>query len=699
MSNQPSTSDWPGERSQDWPVTRAEAQRMIEALRAEIAHHNELYYQQHAPIIADYDYDQLVRRLQALEAAFPELITPDSPTQRVGGSPGGGFKSVPHRIRMLSLDNVYAPEELREWEARCRRVYDGPFDYVAELKIDGLSLALRYTDGVLTEAVTRGDGTTGDLVTDNARTIRQLPQRLAAPLGSDIEVRGEVYLPLSAFRQLNAALEAEGEKTFVNPRNAAAGTMKLLDAHVVAGRGLAMFCYELFVNGVKPFETHWESLTWLRQAAFPVNPHARRCATLDEVLAYCAEMESQRATRDYDTDGVVVKVNPIRVQQELGETAKAPRWAVAYKFAPMRVRTRLRGVTWQVGRLGTLTPVAELEPVFVAGTTVARASLHNEDQIQRLDVRLGDQVIVEKSGDIIPQVVGVVTEARTGAEAPIVVPTLCPGCPDRQVRLVRAEGEVAWRCPEPHCPTKLRQALQHFAARTAMDIEGLGEVVIDKLVREGLVTDCADLYTLTAEQVAALERLGDKSAQNLMAQIARSKTAGLERLLFALGIPDVGRRKAQLLAHHFGSLAALAGASEEALTAVRDIGTTTARRIREWFADDRHRHLIARLEAAGVVTRLETSGSQTAARLAGKQFVLTGTLPTLTRNAATALIEAAGGRVTGTVSKKTNYVVVGDNPGSKLAKAQALGVPVLDEAGLLALLNGRGTPAMPPASL
>ncbi|OYT72703.1 MAG: DNA ligase (NAD(+)) LigA [Chloracidobacterium sp. CP2_5A] len=666
------------------------------ALRAEIARHDELYYQRHAPVISDYDYDQLVKRLQALEAAFPDLATLDSPTQRIGGRPSEGFKPVAHRIRMMSLDNVYSPDELREWEARCRRIYDGAFDYVAELKIDGLSLSLRYADGLLTEAVTRGDGTTGDLVTENARTIRQIPLRLTNPPAADIEARGEVYLPLSAFQRLNAALEAEGEKPFVNPRNAAAGTMKLLDPRIVASRRLGMFCYELFANGAKPFETHWETLEWLRQAGFPVNPHARRCATLDEVLAYCAEMESQRAARDYDTDGVVVKVNQVRAQEELGVTAKAPRWAVAYKFAPMQATTRLRGVTWQVGRLGALTPVAELEPVFLAGTTVTRASLHNEDQIQRLDARLGDRVIVEKSGDIIPQVVGVVAAERTGAEMPIVVPELCPGCPDRQVRLVRPAGEVAWRCPETRCPTKLCQSLQHFAARTAMDIEGLGEAAVEKLVREGLVADCADLYALTTEQVAALERLGDKSAQNLMAQIERSKTAGLERLLFALGIPDVGRRKAQLLAQRFGSLAALAAASEEDLVAIRDIGPLTARRIREWLADDRNQQTLARLEAAGVVTRLEKTGPAAAARLAGKQFVLTGTLPTLTRDEATARIEAAGGRVTSAVSKKTDYVVIGDSPGSKLAKAKALGVALLDEAGLLALL-AEGDRAAPTA--
>ncbi len=677
-------------------MTRDNAQRAMAALRAEIERHDELYYQRQAPVISDYDYDQLVKRLQALEAAFPELVTLDSPTQRIGGRPSDGFKPAAHRIPMMSLDNVYSSEELREWEARCRRLYNGAFDYVAELKIDGLSLSLRYADGLLTEAVTRGDGTTGDVVTENARTIRQIPLRLANPLAADMEARGEVYLPLSAFQRLNAALEAEGEKAFVNPRNAAAGTMKLLDARIVASRRLAMFCYELFADGAKPFETHWETLAWLRQAGFPVNPHARRCATLEEVLAYCADMERQRATRDYDTDGVVVKINQARAQQELGATAKAPRWAVAYKFAPMQARTRLRGVTWQVGRLGALTPVAELEPVFIAGTTVARASLHNEDQIQRLDARLGDLVIVEKSGDIIPQVVGVVVAERAGTEAPIVVPALCPGCPDRQVRLVRPEGEVAWRCPETRCPTKLRQRLQHFAARTAMDIEGLGEAAVDKLVREGLIADCADLYALTAEQVAALERLGDKSAQNLLAQIERSKTAGLERLLFALGIPDVGRRKAQLLAQHFGSLAALAAASEADLVAVRDIGPVTARRIREWLADDLNQRTLARLESAGVVTRLERPGSGTAARLTGKQFVLTGTLPTLTREEATARIEAAGGRVTSGVSKKTDYVVAGESPGSKLAKAEALGVAILDESGLLALLaeaDGGAPPA------
>ncbi|MFQ3581652.1 MAG: NAD-dependent DNA ligase LigA [Chloracidobacterium sp.] len=669
------------------PLTRDDARRAIEQLRAEIARHDELYYQQHAPVISDHDYDQLVKQLQALEAAFPEFITLDSPTQRVGGRPSEGFPSVQHRIRMMSLDNVYAPEELREWETRCRRVYDQAFDYVAELKIDGLSLSLHYTDGLLTEAVTRGDGTTGDLVTENARTIRQLPLRLAQPLAADLEVRGEVYLPLSSFRRLNAELEVEGEKPFANPRNAAAGTMKLLDARIAAGRRLAMFCYELFADGVKPFETHWETLDWLRQAGFPVNPYARQCANLDAVLAYCTEMESQREARDYDTDGVVVKVNQIRAQDELGATAKAPRWAVAYKFAPMQAQTRLRGVTWQVGRLGTLTPVAELEPVFVAGTTVARASLHNEDQIRRLDVRLGDRVIVEKSGDIIPQVVGVVAADRTADAPPIKAPVFCPGCPERQVRLVRPEGEVAWRCPEMNCPTKLRQSLQHFAARTAMDIEGLGEVLVEKLVRDGLVTDVADLYALTAEQVAALERLGDKSAANLMAQIERSKTAGLERLIFALGIPDVGRRKAQLLAQHFGSVEALATASEAELVAVRDIGPATAQGIRQWFADERHRQMVARLAAAGVVTHLDAARSDAVAQLAGKQFVLTGTLPTLTRDEATARIEAAGGRVTSAVSKKTDYVVVGDNPGSKLDKAKALGIAILDESGLLELLS------------
>ncbi|MGQ9896534.1 MAG: NAD-dependent DNA ligase LigA [Acidobacteriota bacterium] len=668
------------------PLTREAAEREATALRAEIARHNELYYQQHAPIISDYDYDRLVKRLQTIEAEFPDLITPDSPTQRIGGRPSEGFVSVRHRIRMLSLDNVYSADELREWEARCRRAYDGTFDYVAELKIDGLSLALRYTNGLLMEAITRGDGLTGDLVTENARTIRQIPLRLAQPLAADIEVRGEVYLPLSAFHKLNADLEGEGEKTFVNPRNAAAGTMKLLDSRIVARRRLAMFCYELFADGVKPFATHWQSLEWLRQAGFPVNPHARRCATLEEVLAYCAEMESQRTARDYDTDGVVVKINPVHVQDELGATAKAPRWAVAYKFAPMQAQTRLRSVTWQVGRLGTLTPVAELEPVFLAGTTVTRASLHNEDQIQRLDARYGDLVIVEKSGDIIPQVVGVVTAVRTGTEVPIVVPADCPGCPERKVRLVRPEGEVAWRCPETHCPTKLRQQVQHFASRQAMDIEGLGEVLVEKLVREGLVTDVADLYALTPEQVAALERLGEKSAASLMVQIERSKTAGLERLIFALGIPDVGRRKAQLLAQHFGSLAALANASEAELVAVRDIGPATAAHIRQWFADSRHQQTLARLKAAGVVTWLDAHSARVMTRLAGKQFVLTGMLPNLTREEATARIEAAGGRVTSMVSKKTDYVVVGEAPGSKLTKAKALGVPLLDEEGLLALL-------------
>ncbi len=701
-----------------------EAAPEIERLRAEIERHNELYYQKSAPEISDYDFDQLLKQLQALEEQFPELQTPDSPTRRVGGKPSEGFEQWQHRVPMMSLDNTYSFDELREWETKARKLTEQPFDFVAEMKIDGLSMSLHYENALLARAVTRGDGTSGDIVTDNVRTIRSVPLRImdngqltidnsgeSTPSAesqpslfetssadtpsklsivncqlSILEIRGEVFLPVSEFRRLNAEQEENGDKTFANPRNAASGTMKQLDSKIVASRRLGMFCYDIFADGRKVFPTHWEALEWMKTHGFPVNPLSRRCETIDEVIAFCEEMDGKRQTLDYDTDGVVVKINQTAVQNELGSTSKSPRWATAFKFPPMQATTTLRDITWQVGRLGTITPVAELEPVFVAGTTVSRASLHNEDQIRRLDVRLGDQVVIEKSGEIIPQVVKVLIEKRAEEVPPVNVPTHCPGCPDLCVELVRVEGEVAWRCPQTVCPTKTKLGLIHYASKKAMNIEGFGEVLVEKIVAAGLVNTVADIYDLKAEQIAALERLGEQSAANLIEEIERSKTAGLARLIFALGIPSVGSRKGKLLANGFRDLDALAQADVEQLSKVRDIGKILAESIRTWFADPENLKLIERLKNAGVLTKLEDAGTGSQL-LNGKQFVLTGTLPTLTRDQAAAKIEAAGGRVTSSVSKKTDYVVAGESAGSKLTKAEQLGLKILDEAGLLALLE------------
>jgi DNA ligase (NAD+) len=690
----------------------------IEALRAEIRRHDELYYQKSAPEISDYDYDQLMKRLLEFEERFPDLRTPDSPTARVGGRPSEGFESWRHRRPMLSLDNTYSIEELRDWDARCRRLTDAPYDYVAELKIDGISMSLIYEDGLLVRAVTRGDGMTGDVVTENVRTIRSVPLRVAeaeaaqppdaaatvaqpslfdadaavrTPSSGSLsfEVRGEVFFPIAEFHRINAEREENGEPAFANPRNAASGTMKQLDPRIVSARRLDMFCYETLFDGKKGFAAHGDALDWLRAVGFPVNPLSRRCATLDDVIAFCNDMDVARRTLGYETDGVVVKINQTHVQDEVGATSKSPRWAVAYKFAPMQATTRLRDVTWQVGRLGAVTPVAELEPVFVAGTTVSRASLHNEDQIRRLDVRIGDFVVIEKKGEIIPQIVEALAGRRETDLPEIQAPAHCPACPTLGVELVKLPGEVAWRCPATDCPKKLKESLLHFASRYAMDIEGLGDVLVEKLVDNRLVETCADLYRLQADAVAGLERLGELSAANLIQQIERSKQAGLERLIHALGVRHIGRRTAQILARRFRDLDRLAAASVDELAEVHEIGRVTAEALHAWFSNLRHQRLIADLKTVGVVMRLDDAVGA-AQTLAGKQFVLTGTLPTLSREEATAKIEAAGGRVTSSVSKKTHYVVVGESAGSKLEKAKSLGVSILNEAELLALLETGG---------
>jgi DNA ligase (NAD+) len=667
--------------------------QQVDKLREEIRRHEHLYYVLDQPEITDAEYDALVNRLKKLEAESPELITPDSPTQRVGGKPREGFVEVRHSVPLQSLDNAYSEEELREFDRRVRGgVGRESVDYVAELKLDGMSMAVIYKDRLLRTAVTRGDGTVGEDVTQNARTIRSLPLSLPAAalakakLSEDLEVRGEVLLHRKAFERLNRDRERAGLSQFANPRNAAAGSIRMLEPSVVSERRLDYSCYALFVNRRVPVESQEEILTALAKLGFKVNPNWKHCKNLKEALDYCAHWESKRDTLPYEIDGVVIKVNSIALQQELGSTAKAPRWAIAYKYAARQATTTVNDIIVQVGRTGALTPVAVLEPVALGGVTVSRSTLHNEDEIRRLGLEIGDTVIVERGGDVIPKVVRVDTAARAKhrrALRPFQMPAHCPVCGGH---VVREEGEVAWRCINTNCPAKLKESILHFAARKAMNIDGLGEVLVDQLVDGKLVTDLADIYQLTEEQLVALERMGTKSARNLLDEIRGSKQNGLDRLIFALGIRFVGERTATLLADHFGTLDKLAGASPEELEAVFEVGPKVAESIHAFFDEPRNQKLIERLRKEGLRLEQERKTPRQTT-LAGKVFVLTGTLQQMTRDEAKQQIEQVGGRVTGSVSKKTDYVVAGADPGSKLDKARALGVAVIDEKELLALLR------------
>jgi DNA ligase (NAD+) len=728
-------------------------QAEISRVSNEIRHHDELYYLQSAPEISDYEYDQLMNRLKELEAAHPELITTDSPTQRVSGRPAEGFAEYRHRRPMLSLDNTYSMDDLREWNQRVLKgVGLDQVEYVAELKIDGLSISAIYENRMFSRGVTRGDGVVGDDVSQNVRTIRSLPLRLkeqvfepkagkksggktsaqsslfgeaeaageAATIPTEIEVRGEVYLSNQSFRRINEERAEQGLQLFANPRNAASGTLKMLDSRIVAERKLDLFCYDLLFDGRKPFATHWQALEWLRGAGFSVNESRAICANIGEVIAFCEKWGERRDELGYEIDGAVVKVNSVALQDELGFTSKAPRWAVAYKYPPRQATTKLNDITVQVGRIGTLTPVAELEPVFLAGTTVARASLHNEDQIKRLGVMIGDYVLVEKSGEIIPQVVKVVEARRAGREAELrefVMPKDCPACGEPVVRLA---GEAAWRCVNDKCPAKVRAALKQFASRTAMRIEGLGESLIEQLtsmrpvarspekagdgetVEEKLpplVWDFADLYHLKEkrDELIALERFGKQSADNLLEQIEASKSNEFHRLIYGLGIRHIGERKAKILAANFASMDELINADVEKLSGIFEIGKVVAAAIVEWFAEPRNRLLLERLKALGINMQAshQAAGESKAhnSQVSGKQFVLTGKMPNLSRDEAKQMIEQLGGRVTGSVTKKTDFVVVGEEAGSKLDKARELKVALLDEAGLLKLLNDQGEPA------
>jgi DNA ligase (NAD+) len=661
----------------------------IEKLREEVRRHEELYYVFDSPEISDVEYDRLLERLTELENQHPEYVTPDSPTQRVGGRPAEGFAEVQHRRPMLSLDNSYNLDELRAFDQRCQRLAEGrPLRYVAELKIDGLSISLHYADQILARGVTRGDGRVGEDVTQNARTIRSVPLRIRNNKNSvakELEVRGEVFIPRKVFERTNLEREEQGEPKFANPRNAAAGTIRQLDSRIVATRGLDMFAYDLIAGDRKPFGSHWDAMNWMEKAGFRVNPNRRLCSSIEEVIEFCNEMESKRDELSYEIDGVVVKVNSTSLQDEFGATQKAPRWAVAYKFPARQATTRVVDITVQVGRTGALTPVANLEPVLLAGTTVSRATLHNADEVKRLGVRIGDWVLIEKGGDVIPKVLNVIEKRRTGNEKTFRMPRKCPVCGGE---ISRPEGEVVARCVAADCQAQLIGRLLHFASRRAMRIEGLGESLADQLIATKLVHDVGDLYKLTLEDVSGLERMAKKSASNLLTQIEASKKREFSNLLYALGIRHVGERTAGILARHFGSLERLSKASVEELDDVPEIGLTVAQSVRDWFDDEGNLALCERLTAAGVRTSIERSPDHVDdENFAGKQFVLTGTLENFTRDEAKSLIESRGGRVTSSVSKKTDYVIAGSEAGSKLDKAQELGVKVIDEAALRDLLG------------
>jgi len=655
-----------------------------EELRRLIAHHRKRYYVDDDPEIADSEYDALERELREIETAHPELVTEDSPSLRVGGEPAEGFPTFRHTSPLLSLDNAYGDDELREWQARLMRaIGEAEPSFVVEPKVDGLSISVHYRDGVLERGVTRGDGRIGEVVTANVRTIRSIPLRLVRPVAS-LEVRGEIFMPRQAFAELNRRREEQGEAPFANPRNAAAGAVRLLDPRMTASRRLDCFFYALASIEGDPADQAPDPLTQdqafgrMRDLGLRTNPANRTCADIDDVLAYIERLRDRRDGLDYEIDGVVVKVNEPELRARAGATSKFPRWAVALKYPAQQATTRVKAIVVQVGRTGKLTPVAELEPVQLAGTTVSRATLHNEDEIERKDVRVGDSVFIEKAGEVIPQVIKVILDKRPRKTEPFVIPERCPVCGSDAVR---EEGEVARYCTNVACPAQSREKLLHFASRTGMDIQGLGEALVEQLTDKKIVHDVADLYRLKAEEVAALERMGDKSATNLLEQIEASKKNPLRRLIYGLGIRHVGERAARVLAGRIGSLRSLAEADAEELEALDEIGPKTADTIRHFLEQPANRELIDRLTASGVNTEaLEDERIEEVEEtpFGGKTVVITGTLPHHTREEAKEAVESRGGRVAGSVSRKTDLVVAGETAGSKLDKARELGIEVID---------------------
>ncbi|HTS75113.1 MAG TPA: NAD-dependent DNA ligase LigA [Bryobacteraceae bacterium] len=655
--------------------------KKIEDLRERLRHHEYLYYVLDAPEISDAEYDAMMHALQKLESEHPELITPDSPTQRVGGRPREGFIKVPHSSPMLSLDNALGEEELREFDKRVRSLLPGEtFRYVAELKMDGLSLAVQYREARMAVALTRGDGVIGEDVTENAKTIRSIPLRLKSDAHLTCEVRGEVVLTQKSFDNANEERLAAGLPAFANPRNAAAGSLRVLDPSITAARKLDYFTYFLFHNGEPMLASQWESLDRLESLGFKVNPRRKLCGDIEELVEFCREWEPKRDSLPYEIDGVVAKVDSVEQQNRLGWTAKAPRWAIAYKFAARQEQTVVEDIGVQVGRTGALTPVAHLKPVNVGGVTVARATLHNEDEIERLGLKIGDTILVERSGDVIPKVVRVVKEGEH--RRVFHMPKHCPVCGGE---IVRVEGEAASRCINTNCPARLKESILHFAARGVMDIDGMGDALVDQVVDQGLVKNVADIYRLTAAQLMDLERMGKKSAEKILANIDQSRRAPLPRILVGLGIPFVGERTAQFLAEEFGDLDKIAAADEDELQRAEEVGPKVAKSISEFFHEKRNRDLVERLRAEGFDFHYAMK-KRSGGALAGKIFVLTGTLPHLTRDDAKARIESAGGKVTGSVSRKTDFVLAGEDAGSKLDKARELGIEVIDEQRLLEMI-------------
>ncbi|MGA2590186.1 MAG: NAD-dependent DNA ligase LigA [Bryobacteraceae bacterium] len=649
----------------------------IAKLRETLRHHERLYYVLDQPEISDAEYDALMRELRDLESRHPELMTPDSPTQRVGGKPREGFVKVAHSSPMLSLDNALNEGELRDFDRRVRELlHGGEFRYVTELKLDGLSMAAHYRDGQFIQAVTRGDGVVGEEVTENARTIRSLPLSVSSKL-AQFEVRGETVMNRRAFERLNAERDEHGLSRFANPRNAAAGSLRVLEPSITASRRLDYYTYFLQVDGAPAFDRHWESLEELARMGFKVNAKRRLCRDVDEVLAFCAEWEAQREQLPYEIDGVVVKVDSIAQQQQLGYTAKAPRWAIAYKYPARQALTTVENIEIQVGRTGALTPVAHLAPVEVSGVTVSRATLHNEDEIARLGLEIGDTVVIERSGDVIPKVVRV--QSQGSYRKPFRMPAACPVCGGK---VVREEGEAASRCININCPARLKESILHFSARGVMNIDGLGDALVDQLVDRGMVRSVADIYDLTLAQLVSLERMGAKSAGNVIRNIDKSKQNPLPRVLTALGIRFVGERTAVFLAEAFGSLDKIAQASMEELQRAEEVGPKVAESIYQFFREPHNQELVDRLRAAGLRFEYEVRRKK-GGPLAGFTFVLTGTLPNLSREEATRAIVSAGGKVSSAVSGKTSYVVAGEDAGSKLDKAISLGVQVIDEQRLL----------------
>jgi DNA ligase (NAD+) len=659
------------------------AEKRIRELIELIDHHDAKYYVEDSPEISDFEYDQIVSELKGIEAENPDLVRPDSPTQRVSGTPVKEFPVVEHKVPMLSLDNSYSPEDLRSFDARVRKwLGDEPVAYVVEPKIDGLGIALLFEDGLLVRGGTRGDGITGEDVTSNLRTIRSIPLKLRdKSLLANSEIRGEVYMPIASFKRLNEEREKADEPTFANPRNAAAGSIRQLDPSIVASRRLDAFFYTLsYTEG--DFKTHWECLGEMRRSGLRVNPEIKRLDSMEKVIELCLEREKEREKLDYEIDGMVVKVDSLDQQRRLGQTSKNPRWAIAYKFAAKQMTSKIRQITLQVGRTGAITPVAELDPVAIGGITVSRATLHNEDEVRRKDIRVGDTVLIERAGDVIPEVVKVILEKRDGSQREFRMPATCPVCGSK---IVREEDEAVARCIGSSCSAQLKQKIRHFVSRDAMDIEGFGEALISQLVDAGLIKSMSDIYLLDKGGLTSLQRVGEKSAEKLLAQIETSKTRGLERLLYGIGVRHVGGTVAESLAAKFKTMGQLMSATREELTKVEGIGEIIADSVTDFFSEPSNRKLIGDLTAEGVstVAVLRSQG-----KLEGKTFVFTGAMKKYSRSEAGEKVESLGGRIGSGLTKKTDFLVAGEDPGSKLKEAQKLGVKVIGEEEFLRLVGG-----------